>query len=970
MYNGIGLATARGSGTNGYVQRNTAFVMKGKDDVKFKTEEDIKRLDAAANREPNQGILDHERKRKLEVKCMELEEVLEEQGYAENEIEEKVSAYRKMLMSKEISKKAFAEVDEFGRPILKETHQIAEAQKEKNKQLKEAFGISEYFVEGSSFDPNKRALEDAAREVAYGNRKNDADIERTVNEKKKKKRHTSSESENSENERKSRKEKKKKKRKSRSSTPRRQNKGHSPRKERRRDDRDSSEDDSYKVRKSFKHRDEEDKRRDQSEEVGSHRDRRSSRNRDKRRRDQSSENYGHRDRSSRNKDERRRGQRSVSREQIVIKEESNVEHGRIQWGTNKRYEKNDSYENRYIKEERISPPKDISDQRLEKRHRRDRSWERNRRPSSPTEHEMDDRFNSRKGERRTRRSSSGDDVGLRKSERPSIDRKRKRYDSVEENDEGFNRRSRSDRDPTKMRRREDSHEHHRNVDKVDRKRSFSPVRDIRNDNRAPEKNSYKRHDDSSDDDDTRMKASRRRHDSSDSVENNPPRRHSRRDSDSDDDRESRRHKRNKDSYDKRSPISEKAREIKVEINSPEVEQSGRRRTRRSESVSVTPEREANIRSKYPRNPSSSGEKSKRRFKEYDETRNDRKRGVERSESPAREGLANDMQERINRGKADNKREYPESKSRGSFTNRRNDSNSDSSPSPARNRDRVDVREVNLTDRDRQKQLNESDEKIKLKSRQAPISTMRLYSQSPSPPPELKEWKREKKLEDKRVEERKEREENKLSDDRKHPEDDVVNAKPNNEKEQRNASDNSSNDDHDADDDVMKKIKALKKVEKILQKELEARRQKREQANSSSDSSSSNNEKTKKKKKTQSQDKRSRKKKVESSSDESDSTSEEKSKKKKYIKKENRTSSETSSDSEKDVKKLKSRPTKEKKSAYTSSNEATVHKKARSPPESYKKNRKYDSSSDSEDETGRYRGSQRRRRKSVDLDKVD
>ena len=135
MYNGIGLATARGSGTNGYVQRNTAFVMKGKDDVKFKTEEDIKRLDAAANREPNQGILDHERKRKLEVKCMELEEVLEEQGYAENEIEEKVSAYRKMLMSKEISKKAFAEVDEFGRPILKETHQIAEAQKEKNKQL-------------------------------------------------------------------------------------------------------------------------------------------------------------------------------------------------------------------------------------------------------------------------------------------------------------------------------------------------------------------------------------------------------------------------------------------------------------------------------------------------------------------------------------------------------------------------------------------------------------------------------------------------------------------------------------------------------------------------------------------------------------------------------------------------------------------------------------------------------------------
>merc|ERR1712025_522214 len=110
------------------------------------------------------GILDHERKRKLEVKCMELEEVLEEQGYADTEIEEKVSAYRKMLLTKEVSKKAFTEVDEFGRPVYKETHQIAEAQKEKNKKLKEAFGISQHFVEGSSFDPNRKAIEEAARD--------------------------------------------------------------------------------------------------------------------------------------------------------------------------------------------------------------------------------------------------------------------------------------------------------------------------------------------------------------------------------------------------------------------------------------------------------------------------------------------------------------------------------------------------------------------------------------------------------------------------------------------------------------------------------------------------------------------------------------------------------------------------------------------------------------------------------------
>lgn len=46
---------------------------------------------------------------------------------------------------------------------MKETHQIAEAQQEKNAKLREAFGISEYFVEGSSLDPGRHAKEAAAR---------------------------------------------------------------------------------------------------------------------------------------------------------------------------------------------------------------------------------------------------------------------------------------------------------------------------------------------------------------------------------------------------------------------------------------------------------------------------------------------------------------------------------------------------------------------------------------------------------------------------------------------------------------------------------------------------------------------------------------------------------------------------------------------------------------------------------------
>lgn len=81
MYNGIGLQTPRGSGTNGHVQRNMSFVRSNKkDNINYRTEDDLKKLEATTNRQPNLEILDHERKRKIEVKCAELEETLESQG--------------------------------------------------------------------------------------------------------------------------------------------------------------------------------------------------------------------------------------------------------------------------------------------------------------------------------------------------------------------------------------------------------------------------------------------------------------------------------------------------------------------------------------------------------------------------------------------------------------------------------------------------------------------------------------------------------------------------------------------------------------------------------------------------------------------------------------------------------------------------------------------------------------------------
>jgi len=45
-YNGIGLATVRGSGTNGYVQRNLSAVRRIREKVGYKNEEELAQLDS------------------------------------------------------------------------------------------------------------------------------------------------------------------------------------------------------------------------------------------------------------------------------------------------------------------------------------------------------------------------------------------------------------------------------------------------------------------------------------------------------------------------------------------------------------------------------------------------------------------------------------------------------------------------------------------------------------------------------------------------------------------------------------------------------------------------------------------------------------------------------------------------------------------------------------------------------------
>ena len=145
MYNGIGLSTARGSGTNGYVQKNLSFVRQHKKQAPTRDE-----YEAISLRQPNKQILEHEQKRMIEVKCLELQVQLEDDGLEELEILKQVGELRESLKS-HMQEKSL-------QPKLT-THVQSAAKLEEQKKLARAFGINpETHVEGAVFDRDLQVI--------------------------------------------------------------------------------------------------------------------------------------------------------------------------------------------------------------------------------------------------------------------------------------------------------------------------------------------------------------------------------------------------------------------------------------------------------------------------------------------------------------------------------------------------------------------------------------------------------------------------------------------------------------------------------------------------------------------------------------------------------------------------------------------------------------------------------------------
>lgn len=163
MSSNVGLSTPRGSGTSGYVQSNKAH-LKPRERVKpYPTEVDsIKHR----QRQPDKEILEHDRKREIEVKVFELRDKLEDDGVDEDEIDDQCDALRKKLEAEQVKSNG-------GGPKAKgfkshQVHELARAKIEESEKLRKALGISKDYEEGSHWKKQEERKLEAEREKAKG----------------------------------------------------------------------------------------------------------------------------------------------------------------------------------------------------------------------------------------------------------------------------------------------------------------------------------------------------------------------------------------------------------------------------------------------------------------------------------------------------------------------------------------------------------------------------------------------------------------------------------------------------------------------------------------------------------------------------------------------------------------------------------------------------------------------------------
>ncbi|KAL5339685.1 hypothetical protein BJX70DRAFT_144482 [Aspergillus crustosus] len=180
MSSNVGLSTPRGSGTSGYVQKNSAALRSrnapyppprsGSNQFSFSDAGGFKQ------RQPDKAILEHELKREIEVKVMEERERLEDENERiEEEGDKDQEGKNKVLSEEEIDEKC----EELRRKLTREmeerrnsgsggkggekrrgfkahqVHELAEAKIRESERLRKALGIREDGERGREWNNNK-----------------------------------------------------------------------------------------------------------------------------------------------------------------------------------------------------------------------------------------------------------------------------------------------------------------------------------------------------------------------------------------------------------------------------------------------------------------------------------------------------------------------------------------------------------------------------------------------------------------------------------------------------------------------------------------------------------------------------------------------------------------------------------------------------------------------------------------------
>lgn len=136
----VGLSTPRGSGTSGYVQRNLSTLKPRAAGYG----QPYSLNDSARPpkiRKPDEDILKHDRLREIEVKVMELQDKLEEEGKLdEEEIEEECEKLRSSLIA-DLEKGRNKKSSGSGKTKSYQVHELAEAKARESEKLRRALGL-------------------------------------------------------------------------------------------------------------------------------------------------------------------------------------------------------------------------------------------------------------------------------------------------------------------------------------------------------------------------------------------------------------------------------------------------------------------------------------------------------------------------------------------------------------------------------------------------------------------------------------------------------------------------------------------------------------------------------------------------------------------------------------------------------------------------------------------------------------